>query len=345
MKTLARAFTPTRNRRLNELVGFLLLVSALLLFLALISYSPLDRSFSTAAPGSGQARNWVGVVGAYGSDLLLQLEGISSFLLPFFLFLLGMRWLRSREVGSWLAKAIGCASLLMFLPALLALLPWQWRWMNALPMEGLLGRILGDALVHYLNLPGAYLVTVSAIAVALYLSTTFTFGHVQLWFETRCTFVFAAWQRIQDWLEARQRARSQKQLEKKRAARPVVAVPNVRAVPLAGHLVAHPFATAEDEPGPEPLFVERAVPAESRKSGIERAHEEEQFEAAPEVAERADTEHKARTTMPKIAGSYKLPSSALLQRPDERQAVDEEELKTLAGVLVAKCGEFDVHGA
>jgi S-DNA-T family DNA segregation ATPase FtsK/SpoIIIE len=350
MKTLARAFTPTRNRRLNELVGFLLLVSALLLFLALISYSPLDRSFNTAAPASGQARNWIGVVGAYGSDLLLQLGGASSFLLPFFLFLLGMRWLRSREVASWLAKAIGCGSLLIFLPALLALFPWQWRWMNALPMEGLLGRIFGDALVHYLNLPGAYLVTVSAIAVALYLSTTFSFGQVQLWFETRCSFIFAAWQRLQDWLEARQRARSQKQLQKKRATRPVVATPHAQ-LPVAGRPFATPSSTPDYEREPEPLFVERAaqaVPAESRKSGIERAQEEgrlEQFEAAPEVTERADNEHQSKTTMPRVAGSYKLPSSALLQRPDEHQAVDEEELKSLAGVLVAKCGEFDVHGA
>jgi S-DNA-T family DNA segregation ATPase FtsK/SpoIIIE len=341
MKRLALAFTPTKNRRLNELVGFLLLVSALLLFLALISYSPLDRSFNTAAPASAQARNWVGIVGAYGSDLLLQLEGVSSFLIPFFLFLLGMRWLRSREVASWLAKAIGCASLLIFLPALLALLPWQWRWANALPMEGLLGRIFGDALVHYLNLPGAYLITVSAIAVALYLSTTFSFGHVQLWFETRCSFVFAAWQRLQDWLEARRRARSQKELQKKRASRST-------AAPLPFGL---PRSEGEAEPEMEPLFVEpvvKAPPLEHRKSGIERAQEEdgiEPFEPAPEVTERADTEHKARTTMPKVAGSYKLPSSALLQRPDEHQVVDEEELKTLAGVLVGKCGEFDVHGA
>ncbi len=343
MKRLSCAFTPTKNRRLNELVGFLLLVSALLLFLALISYSPLDRSFNTAAPASGQARNWIGIVGAYGSDLLLQLEGISSFLIPFFLFLLGMRWLRSRELGSWLAKAIGGASLLIFVPALLALLPWQWRWMNALPVEGLLGRILGDALAHYLNLPGAYLVAVSAIASALYLCTTFTFGHVQLWFETRCSFAFAAWQRVQDWLEARRRARSQKELQKKRASRAPDAAP-----PFFGM----PSGQVREESTVEPLFPHPIVGApvmEHRKSGIERAQEEEDgieaFGQAPEVSERADIDQKAKTTMPKLAGSFKLPSSALLQRPDEHQAVDEEELKILAGVLVNKCGEFDVHGA
>ena len=49
MTVLSRAFIPTANRRLNELIGFLVLVFATLLVLALVSYSPLDPSFNTAA--------------------------------------------------------------------------------------------------------------------------------------------------------------------------------------------------------------------------------------------------------------------------------------------------------
>ena len=48
--------------------------------------------------------------------------------------------------------------------------------------------------------------------------------------------------------------------------------------------------------------------------------------------------------MPRIAGVYKLPSSSLLHRPDERNAIDAEELKTLAQVLTDKCAEFEVRG-
>ncbi|MGE0404663.1 MAG: DNA translocase FtsK 4TM domain-containing protein [Candidatus Korobacteraceae bacterium] len=354
MKALSRIFTPTKNRRFNELVGFLLLVSALLLFLAVVSYSPLDRSFNTAAAASSvlPARNWIGVVGAYGSDLLLQLLGITSFLLPAFLVFLGMRWMRSRQTEAWQAKAIGCASLLIFLPALLALLPWKWRWQNALPVEGVLGRIFGDGLVQYLNLPGAYLVTVSAIAVALYLSTTFSFGQVRLWFETRCSFVFAAWQRVQDWMEARQRARSQKELQKKRASRPAASAPLSQSQSGSARTNPEEFSAEQfeqqEEAVPEPLFVRPAIEppsAGARRSGIERAMEEEfSGEAAPAVASRADADIKAHTTMPKLTGSFKLPSSALLHRADEHQVVDEEELKSLATVLVSKCAEFDVHG-
>ena len=63
-----------------------------------------------------------------------------------------------------------------------------------------------------------------------------------------------------------------------------------------------------------------------------------------EVTDRADTDRKAKTVMPKIAGSYKLPPSSLLHRPDEQQAVHEEELKLLAQVLTDKYAEFEVHG-
>ncbi len=64
----------------------------------------------------------------------------------------------------------------------------------------------------------------------------------------------------------------------------------------------------------------------------------------PEVTERADTEQKPKTTMPRIAGSFKLPPSSLLHRADEQQAIDADELKLLAQVLVEKYAEFDVHG-
>ncbi len=86
MKFIARIFNPTNNRRLNELLGFLLCVSALLLFLALASYSPLDPSLNSASvlTGSRVARNWIGIVGAYGADLILQFFGVGAFLLPVF---------------------------------------------------------------------------------------------------------------------------------------------------------------------------------------------------------------------------------------------------------------------
>src|SRR5208283_4978912 len=106
MTFFSKIFTPTRNRRLNELVGLLMCVSALLLFLALVSYSPLDPSWNSASvlTGSHAARNWIGIVGAYTADAMLQFFGVGAFLLVIFPALLGARWFRSSKVQSPLAK-------------------------------------------------------------------------------------------------------------------------------------------------------------------------------------------------------------------------------------------------
>jgi len=69
MKTLRLVATPTRNRRLNELIGLVVLVGAGLLLLALASYTPADASWNTVADGVGAgARNWTGLLGAYVAD-------------------------------------------------------------------------------------------------------------------------------------------------------------------------------------------------------------------------------------------------------------------------------------
>jgi S-DNA-T family DNA segregation ATPase FtsK/SpoIIIE len=67
-------------------------------------------------------------------------------------------------------------------------------------------------------------------------------------------------------------------------------------------------------------------------------------EAEVEVSERADTGKKQKTTLPRIAGGYKLPSSSLLHRPDEQHRIDQEELRSLAQVITQKYAEFEVHG-
>src|SRR5215472_13479397 len=110
MKLILRVFTPGKNRRLNELVGFLMFVSAALLFLALASYSPFDPSLNTAGSLTAHAaRNWIGLFGALISDILLQSIGICVFMVPVMIGLLGSRWFRSRDVPSPGAKAMGGA--------------------------------------------------------------------------------------------------------------------------------------------------------------------------------------------------------------------------------------------
>jgi S-DNA-T family DNA segregation ATPase FtsK/SpoIIIE len=350
MTFFSKIFMPTRNRRLNELVGFLLCVSALLLFLALASYSPLDPSLNSASilTGSHAARNWIGISGAYLSDLILQFLGVGSFLLPIFAGMLGMRWFRSRAVRTPVAKTLGGIWLLMFVPALLAILPGHVRWMGAIPIEGLAGRIVGDVLIRYLNVAGAYIVCTTVLAVALYLTTAFSFSAIEVWAPTRFAFVMALRDRLKDWRDERARKRQQRELEKRRAEKPTVTAQLVTARPTLPR--PEPEQKIAQKIGQEIPGVQSA--ASAPRTGIERMlAEENPHDSAPaptddgiQVTDRADAEHKPKTILPKIAGSYKLPPSSLLHRPDEQQSVNEEELKLVAQVLTAKYAEFEVFG-
>jgi S-DNA-T family DNA segregation ATPase FtsK/SpoIIIE len=335
MKYLNLIFTPTRNRRLNELVGFLLLVCAILLFLALASYSPLDPSLNTAGrnPSVHPPHNWIGMAGAFSSDLLLQTFGIAIFLWPVALATLGLRWWKSRAVNSPLPKLFGGVALLTFTGALLGLLPWHWRWLHAIPLEGVMGRVVGDFLIHYFNLMGAYILCLSLMAAAMYLSTAFSFNALQLWFETRFAFAYALHNRFQDWREARNKIKAARDLEKRKATKPVV---TSQLVPKPGSASASPMTSRAVSIYEPDVPLPAAIP-----SGIERAND---AELEPEVSARADVERKPKTILPRAAGSFKLPSSALLHRPDAQESIDEDHLKVLAQVLVEKCAEFDVLG-
>ncbi|HLK31959.1 MAG TPA: DNA translocase FtsK 4TM domain-containing protein, partial [Terriglobales bacterium] len=290
---------------------------------------------ASALTSAHAARNWVGVVGAMVSDLLLQVFGIGVFLGPFLLALLGARWFRSRKTASPVAKSLGAIWLQIFVPALLALLPGHLRWRHVIPIEGLLGRIVGDFLIHYLNLMGAYIVCASIIAVALYFSTAFSFSTARAWAAAHCGFIIALMERWKDWRVTREKERLQKELDKRRSAKPVVTTQLVPA--RQSPVLAKSGIEKVDQERMEALSREAAKVLGTEPPAPEPAPE-------PEVAERADSGAKQKTTLPKVAGGYKLPSSSLLHRPDEQHRVDQEELRSLAQVITQKYAEFEVHG-
>src|ERR1700688_3341457 len=111
------------------MIGFVGLSMAVLLALSLLSYSPHDASFnvssnvSSALPAAGQARNWIGPVGAHLADLFFQFCGFSAFLVPVGMFLVAMKWFRSQLLDAPIAKVIGFTMLLASFASILALLP------------------------------------------------------------------------------------------------------------------------------------------------------------------------------------------------------------------------------
>src|SRR5208282_4417354 len=188
-------------------------------------------------------------------------------------------WYRSRPITSPYAKTVGAVALLTFVSGLIGLLPWTLRWRGVIPAEGVLGRIVADALIHYFNLAGAYLICLAVIAIALYLSTAFSFGAIQIWSQTRLSFVYAALDRFADWRAERARKKAARELEKKRAA-----AANAKPV-VTAQLVPKPVAAKDAAPAQStapPVPLPNTVPA---KTGIERMFEGEEKAVAPPSSE------------------------------------------------------------
>jgi DNA segregation ATPase FtsK/SpoIIIE, S-DNA-T family len=201
MKPQRFTYAPTRSRRLNEMLGLIVLVVAGLLLLALVSYNPADPSFNTVGggPGAHPAHNWTGIVGAYTADLLLQTLGIAIFFIPLAFIRIGISWMRSQRIGSTRAKLGGIALWLIFAPALIALLPGHALWHQALSICGIEGTILSGGLTHFVNYPGAVILCSLMVALSLYLTTTFMFSTASAWFASHFGLVrrlserYAAW--------------------------------------------------------------------------------------------------------------------------------------------------------
>ncbi|HEV2501134.1 MAG TPA: DNA translocase FtsK 4TM domain-containing protein, partial [Terriglobia bacterium] len=317
-----RAKTPLLDgRRRCELAGFLLSILGLLLILSLVSYHPLDPSFDTAA-ASGSVHNWVGVVGSYAADAILQIFGWSAFLLPLFCFVAGIRWLLVRPLESPGAKAMGAALLTGSLAALFELLPHAPNVFGAIRASGIVGFYLAAGLVDTLNRVGAAIVAATALFASLFLVTKFSFSWAARVLHSASRAVFgplrAHWSARR---EERERKRLQEQMARERS---------VGKEPIVSQRAAH---------GPQPekpktLATLHVVPQTSRLDDVELEDEEEkEYEpllgepalAEPGIQSRTDTGH-ASPAKPKVVNKkgakYKLPATTMLRQPEDQEGVN-----------------------
>ena len=216
MKPIQIAPAPTRRRPLNMFLGVVLALVATLFFCALATYHTSDPSWNTsadpAANGPGVIANWVGPFGAFLSDLLLQWIGITAFLLPLLMGGVAWGWMRSRPGGSAVLRTVGTSLALLFVPALFAMMPWHWRWSHAVPVEGVMGRLVSGLLVAYLNVQGAWIVAGVLAAAGLYFASAISFWAVKETVADRWIWLQSWYDRWRDWREDRAYRRADEEL-------------------------------------------------------------------------------------------------------------------------------------
>ncbi len=169
----AARFTSAVSRGLRESAIIALGIVALVLLLALLTYSPDDPGFSFTG-NSAPVHNRIGVIGAWLADLLFFLFGRPAFLFPLVLAVAcwGLqRRMRADAAVSRVNTLVRTAGFVLVLVASCGLTTLHWQ-PGALRQSagGVVGSVVGGGLVAGLDFLGATLVMIAAWMAGLSLA-------------------------------------------------------------------------------------------------------------------------------------------------------------------------------
>jgi len=153
------------SKLIREIWGVVIAVLAILLVLSLVSYEPSDRSFNTPS-GNVNTSNWGGVVGAYLADFLLQGLGLSTYLLPLFLFTISYHLFCEDHKGLHLPKAVGYVLFLWSGSIFLSLMR---ETQTAREAGGIVGGYSKEVLFSFLGHGGTILIAIALLLLAIML--------------------------------------------------------------------------------------------------------------------------------------------------------------------------------
>ncbi len=166
-------FTAAVARGLRESAAIAIAVIALVVFVALATYSPQDSGFSFAGD-SAAVHNRIGPIGAWFADVLFFLFGRPSFLFPVMLAVWCwnlFRARRSEERSSRANTAVKVAGFALVLVASCGLVTLHWD-PGTLRQSagGVVGRLVGEGLASGLHFLGATLLMIAAWMAGLSLA-------------------------------------------------------------------------------------------------------------------------------------------------------------------------------
>jgi S-DNA-T family DNA segregation ATPase FtsK/SpoIIIE len=152
----------------KEMLGVGLLGLFLFLLVSLISYHPFDPSLNTLATGA--AKNWCGKVGSYIADILIQLFGMISFMLPAVSLLFGLFFIKKKDPPHVLLLASGLVLLFLSLSAILQISVGQIHLRGvAMPFSGFLGSFFEKMFLKFFNYFGSYLILIVLLLISAFL--------------------------------------------------------------------------------------------------------------------------------------------------------------------------------
>ncbi len=221
-KKLKTSRKPKRKKHIktSEIGGILLLLISLFFLISLISYDSQDPSWASTASSETTVNNYGGKAGASSAEILIQVFGFTSFLIPIALFYLGIQTFLPNERKRLLSKILGVVFLLLILSALLYALIRDVNWRGAtIASGGLVGNILSSFLIRFFNHTGTVLILIGLIFLFLIFSTHLSMSKILHLISELFRFAFKEVRiRISSYQKAKRREKMKKKVIEKYSA-------------------------------------------------------------------------------------------------------------------------------
>jgi len=159
-----------RERRLNEVKGVILVAVGLMVLASLIRFDRADLVFFTSQPNI-PPKNLLGVFGAYLGGFLVFLFGnISSFIMPFLVITLGVKYFRQDKPYLSIPRIMGMFVLLVSISSLIGMFNLS-NDLLRFHTSGFLGALTSNFVTAYFSRLGGFIIFVTFIILSLALVT------------------------------------------------------------------------------------------------------------------------------------------------------------------------------
>ena len=313
-----------KNKILAEVVSVILIFLAIFSLISIFTYDPADPTWASTSPPGHRVQNFGGRFGAGFAESLLQVFGLLALLLPLALGYLGIRSLFPGQSGRLLRRSLSGLLYLLVLAPLLNLAleraPWQGK---DFPAGGLLGELISNFFVRYLNHTGSFIFLLCLLALLLIFTTQWSLARTVSFF----TRLFRnTTDRVNIRITQYRQERKQEKLKKKTEEKQV-----------GQQLAASRSAAGEKEIRPE-------VPARELRP-VEEARPQKPAEK-PTVARKREEPGGEKMLLPDLrkSGDYRFPPFSLLDPGKPTEKIDRDELFEKKRRIEEKLLEFKVSG-
>ncbi|MDI6699456.1 MAG: DNA translocase FtsK 4TM domain-containing protein [Candidatus Saccharicenans sp.] len=313
-----------KNKVLAEVISIILIFLAAFSLLSIFTYNPADPTWASTSPPGHRVQNFGGRLGAGLAESLLQFFGLLALILPLAMGYLGIRSLFPGQSSRLLRRSLGGLLYFLVLSPLLNLLleraPWQGK---DFPAGGLLGELVSNFFIRYLNHTGSFILLLCLLALLLIFTTRWSLAGT-IDFITR--LFRSTTDRVIIRINQYQRERRQEKLKKKLAEKQA-----------RQQLAASRTAAAEKEKIPEgPVREHRPV---------EEPRPQKQAEKSS-AARKKEEPAGEKMLLPDLrkSGDYRFPPFSLLDPGKPTEKIDRDELFEKKRRIEEKLLEFKVSG-